>query len=239
MLESIKLWQSGDGATQPPELEEGNPYTSGREAVQNALARERKRTTRWMTAAMWSGVFLSFFAVGFVVLAFTAPFQLWVAEVDTVGNVLSLEPVSEVKDVPPNAMRGVLGSFIVDARAVYEDPHARANAVQEAYAYITSDTKTWLDNYYAKPENDPRNLAEKFSRTAVLRSITRIPETTNQYEIQWTETKHYGGGREETSLWKAYVTTTRQAPTTSEEAASNPYGLLISDISWSRITTVP
>ena len=237
MLESIKLWQSGDGAT--AELEEGNPYLEERYASQQTYLDLAKSRRNWQIAAAWSTTFLTIFAIAFIVLAFTAPFQLWVAEVDTVGNVLSLEPVSEVKDAPPNAMRGVLGSFIVDVRAVYEDPHARANAVNEAYAYTTSDTKTWLNTYYKKPENDPRNLAEKFSRTAVLRSITRIPETTNQYEIQWTETKHYGGGREETSLWKAYVTTTRSAPTTSEEAATNPYGILISDISWSRITTVP
>ncbi|HEY0515253.1 MAG TPA: type IV secretion system protein, partial [Thermoanaerobaculia bacterium] len=88
--------------------------------------------------------------------------------------------------------------------------------------------------------------ADRFSRTAEIVSILKIPQKSpdrgangqsSTWRIRWRETTYpVGTAQGETSEWEAFATVRLHPKRTVEAFDPNPFGVFIDHLSWSRLT---
>lgn len=187
--------------------------------------------------------------VSYVRLAHASRFVPFLYVVDRSGEVLALGIAHPVSTDADAVVYHALEEFTTGVRAVFRDPNAERYALKKAYAYLPGDnpraTSTgFLETYMSN--NDPRVLADRFSRTAEIVSILKIPQKSpdrgangqsSTWRIRWRETTYpVGTAQGETSEWEAFVTVRLHPKRTVEAFDPNPFGVFIDHLSWSRLT---
>src|SRR5262249_55115388 len=124
-----------------------------------------------------------------------------------------------------------LAAFIRSARSVIADPVALKRSLDQVYAYARGAAVTYLDDYYRG--SNPFEHAKKMTVAGDVQSLLPLSERT--WQIRWTET---AGGLDGTvagkSAWEAVVSVETISPTAEETLLSNPLGLYVVSLTWTR-----
>jgi type IV secretion system protein VirB5 len=187
--------------------------------------------------------------VAYVRLAHASRFVPFLYVVDRSGEVLALGTPHPIANDADAVIYHALEEFTTAVRAVFRDPNAERYALKRAYAYLPGDnpnsTSTgFLEAYMSN--HDPRLLAERFSRTAEIVSILKVPQRTadrsgggpsSTWRIRWRETTYpVGTAQGDTSEWEAFATVRVHPKKTIEAFDPNPFGIFLDHLSWSRLT---
>jgi type IV secretory pathway TrbF-like protein len=224
------------------------PPPDPREEFLSLWANLGKQRFQLFLLALLSLSSLLFVIVAYVRLAHASKFVPFLYVVDRSGEVLALGSAHPVAADSDTVVYSALETFISSVRAVYRDPLAERAALSRAYAYLPGDnSQATATNYLAAymATNDPRLLADRFSRTADIVSILRVPPVnghsaprTSTWRIRWRETTlPLGTGLAETSEWEAFLTVRIHAKGTIEAFDPNPLGIYIDHLSWSRLSS--
>lgn len=164
------------------------------------------------------------------------------------GEVLPLGTAHPIPGDAEPVVVSSLATFIAAVRAVYRDPHAERASLTKAYVYLPGDnpnatSTAFLEAYLAA--NDPRTLAERFSRTVEIVSILKIPQKSadsagSTWRIRWREMEYpVGTALSQTAEWEAFATVRVHPKRIVDAYDPNPFGVYIDHLSWSRLTPEP
>jgi len=221
---------------------------SPRDEFFSLWAHQGKQRFQLFVIAVLSLSALVLLTVSYIRLAHASRFVPFLYVVDRSGEVLALGSARPIAADSDAVVTSSLATFITSVRAVYADPHAERAALTKAYIFLPGDNPSatstgFLEAYMST--NDPRLLSERFSRTAEIVSILKIPQKSadaaaSTWRIRWRETVYpVGTALSQTSEWEAF-TTVRVHPKKIVDAFDpNPFGVYIDHLSWSRLTPEP
>jgi type IV secretion system protein TrbF len=223
-----------------------------REEFFSLWAHQGKQRSQLFLVATLSLSALIILAVSYVRLAHASRFVPFLYVVDRSGEVLALGSAHPISADSGPVIASSLETFISAVRAVYRDPNAERASLSKAYVFLPGDNPTststeFLEAYLSA--NDPRVLAEHFSRTVEIVSILKVPPksaegststTSSTWRIRWRETVYpVGTALSDGSEWEAFVTVRVHPKKFVDAYDPNPFGVYIDHLSWSRLSPEP
>ncbi len=142
--------------------------------------------------------------------------------------------IKDMSEGDPNDSRIILFAleqFIVNARSVVSDDTAEKAMLAKAYAYASDKAVTFLDEYYK--ENDPFNIAASYTTSIDIVNTLKVGDST--YQITWDETErnNSNGAVINKTRWIGDVTY-HMGDVDRRFVKDNPFGLYVSQLSWSQ-----
>jgi type IV secretory pathway TrbF-like protein len=157
----------------------------------------------------------------------------YVVEVDRHGQAVAFGRAEVLEKPHDRLYRYFLSILLRDLRTVSADPQAQRRSLSNAYSFLREPAVSRANDYFRR--NNPFD-PNRASIGVQVTSVLQIADNT--WQIQWTETP-YGrdGRRQREEIWQAVVETVFSPPTTSEALLSNPLGLFVKELDWTRIRT--
>lgn len=214
-------------------MSDSNPYLEARREWNDRYADLSRATRNWQLVAAGALVADLILAGGAVWLAERRVVIPYVVEVDKLGLAVAAGPAARDPEAlsSEKLARYQLAAFVRSARSVIADPVALKRALDQVYAYARGAAITYLDDYYRS--SNPFEHAKKMTVAVDVQSLLPLSERT--WQIRWTETtRGLDGAVSAKSAWEAVVTVETVSPTSEEVLLSNPLGLYVVNLSWTR-----
>jgi type IV secretory pathway TrbF-like protein len=123
--------------------------------------------------------------------------------------------------------------FIRGIRTVSLDQKFQEDRMNAAFFMCREKAQSFLRTFYAKPENDPKELQKKgISKVPV--NIQVSPQTADTFTVLWVEDVQEVTGTVRTQ-WRADLTLETKDPAhlTSAEQTQSPFGVFVSYVNFS------
>ena len=161
------------------------------------------------------------------------PYALKTNDSSTTIQVVKLDATAEID---PKIISSQLAQFVSDIRTVTTDGKLKKKMQERVYTLCGStDGGTSLNTvqeFWRK--NDPFEIAKVMNISVAVTSVMAL-NTTNTYQIQWTETAIVNGIEREKINWSGFFEVSKKNLTTWAEILNNPTGLVVKSISWSQV----
>jgi type IV secretory pathway TrbF-like protein len=198
------------------------------------LAKARRN---WQLACFGALFLAALSTLAYIRLSSQSRITPYVVEVDRLGRAVAFGPAEQIRPTDNRIVIAELSRFVSNVRTVYTDLVAERDALLRAYAYTTAETAAYLDSFFR--DHDPRVVATTLSRHVEIDSVLQIPKTST-WRVQWTEIDTpRAAGAIVRSAWEGYFTVALRAPKTADAVQSNPIGLWIRAITWTRMASPP
>jgi type IV secretory pathway TrbF-like protein len=182
---------------------------------------------------------LAFFAaiasvaiLSFVVMkvASESKVQPFVVETNN-GIPVAIKPVTALSAKDQMLINYAVNQFIINARTIISDNEAEKAILNKVYAYSADNTISYLHDYYQK--NNPFDQSSQFNVSVNI--FNSLPISKDTWQVTWDETKRSisSGVVISTTRWMANVTY-KFAEVNTKYINDNPFGLYITQVSWSQ-----
>jgi len=225
-----------DATTAVPVVAE-NPYLSARRTWNWIHSGINSSRQSWQIIGILCLLITLASVGGIIYIGSLSKFIPYVIEVDKHGNAIAVGPVDQPSPVDKRTIEGAVNAFIVDSRTVTPDVILQRRAIMHVYAMLNkNDSATqkmtdWFTNA------SPFKRAEK--EMVSIEIETSLPQTPDTWQVDWIETvrDRHGVVIGIPSKMKALITIYFVPPTPQtkdEDMRANPFGLFVSDFSWSK-----
>ena len=154
----------------------------------------------------------------------------YVVEVDELGQAQAVAPATADYRPTDPQIAFHLARFIENVRQVPADPIVLRQSWLRAYDF-TTDRGALALNDYARV-NDPFARVGDTQVSVEVSSVIRASD--NSFRIAWIERRYQNGQLAATERWTAILTIAVQPPQDAEGLRSNPLGIFVHAINWSR-----
>ncbi len=154
----------------------------------------------------------------------------YVVEVDELGQAQAVAPATADYRPTDPQIAFHLARFIENVRQVPADPIVLRQSWLRAYDF-TTDRGALALNDYARV-NDPFARVGDTQVSVEVSSVIRASDTS--FRIAWIERRYQNGQLAATERWTAILTIAVQPPRDAEGLRSNPLGIFVHAINWSR-----
>ena len=154
----------------------------------------------------------------------------YVVEVDELGQAQAVAPATADYRPTDPQIAFHLARFIENVRQVPADPIVLRQSWLRAYDF-TTDRGALALNDYARV-NDPFARVGQTQISVEVSSVIRASETS--FRVAWIERRYQNGQLSQTERWTAILTIAVQPPRDAEGLRSNPLGIFVHAINWSR-----
>jgi len=224
----------------PLPVEETNPYLSARRSWNDHVGGLAQSRRMWQFVAILSLLIVLAAVGGIISIGSQSKFVPYVVKVDNLGTAVATTRADRASPIDPRVVQAQLGSFIQSARFVTSDIALQRQGIFRVYSMLLPNDPAmgkmndWLNG---NAETTPFKRAE--SRTVSVEIASVIPQTSQTWQVDWTETERdrQGGLIQPPAKWRALVTIRVNAPntgTSEQQIHDNPLGIFVSDFSWSR-----
>jgi type IV secretion system protein VirB5 len=115
---------------------------------------------------------------------------------------------------------------------VSSDPAILKKNWLDAYNLITQNAANNLNTYAEKAEPFKRMLAERVS----VDVLSTVQISRDSWQVDWREiSSDKNGNQISSTVWRGTFRVIVRPPTTDEQIAVNPIGLLIDEFHWSKM----
>ena len=213
-----------------------NPFFRARQEWHGIFANNLASKRHWQIFAFLQSLVILTLIITLTVLSNRSHIIPYIVEVDKLGRATAYKPASAASFSHPAVIRAQLYRFIETSRSVITDPATMRKYLRETYQMVTPSLKHhFFDPYYQK--NNPLQLAQTLSRQ--VRPVAFLKQATDTYLIEWQETtRDSAHALISETQWKALVTIKNHPPESLTEITKNPlnpFGLYITDLSWSQL----
>lgn len=233
----------GDGR-RPGEADGAGPVPGYVEAARHeftsifgGLVRGRRD---WQLMSWALAVLLVIVTVAYVRLATTSRLVPYVVQVDRLGQVVGAGAAEPMRAPDERLIAAELARFLRSIRTVLPSAAqaAQAEMLRHGYAFAGPEAASFLNQYFARPDNDPRVLGSRLTRQVEVTSVLRVPRS-DVWTLRWREadTPLQAGVPPQTTAWEAYATVRVVPPATTEGIEENPLGLYVTAITWTPVAT--
>jgi type IV secretion system protein VirB5 len=212
----------------------GNPFTAGsegREEWNDRYFSMKKQIAWWQIAFLISSIIAVLLAAAAFKYSTQSHIQPVVVEVCN-GEPKNLLPVSAILPNEDRLVKYAIDQFITNSRMIIADAEAQKGLLDKTYAYSAGSTLQFLNDYYH--QNNPFELAKQMvTQVMIIDSIKISPHT---WQITWDEIRKNVNGNDVLSKKKWVATITVQLGNVNQKfIKENPFGIFISQMSWSEI----
>lgn len=205
------------------------PYQKAAQVWDNRIGSAVTQAANWRLLAL-GALTLSFGLGGGLIWSSTQSRVVpYVVEVDGLGAVRAVAPVTTTFNPTDAQLAWHLGRFITLVRSLPTDPVLVRGQWLDAYDMATGEAATFLSEHARL--NDPFANIGRRSITVALNSIVRASKSS--FQVKWTEQIFENGQLVRTSRWTAIAGIKVQTPTREETLRKNPLGLYVTDLAWS------
>jgi type IV secretory pathway TrbF-like protein len=212
-----------------------NPYLNARREWNERYGDYIVRERAWRSVALFSLGIAAIAAGGLVWVAGQTKIVPYVVEVNRLGDAVAVRPADHAARPDDRIIRAQLARWIEEVRSVYLDAAAEHNAIRDAYAMINSHGMAYgfLNDTMRAPENNPFERAATQSVAVDVQSV--LPLSADTWRVEWLETTRDRGGHElKSALWAATISITVHAPIDEQSIRTNPTGIYVNSLNWSK-----
>lgn len=214
------------GSTPEPET----PYQKAAQVWDERIGSARVQARNWRLMAFGCLALAIGLSGGVIWQAGRSTITPFVVEVDRLGDVRGVGPATERYEPTDAQIAYHLARFIENLRSLSIDPIVVRQQWLRAYAYATTQAANTLNDYAR--ENDPFSSIGRRTVAVDVTSVVRASD--DSFEIRWRERVYENGALVETDRYTAVLTIVLQTPRTEEALRSNPLGIYVHGLNWSR-----
>lgn len=197
--------------------------------LSNEIIRERKRFHFSFIVNM-----ILIFAL--IYFSLRSDYLPYVIEVDNQTKKLLNSTVLQKNnnELPEETANYFLGRFILDTRSISLDPKLYENNLKEASYFLTPATQEKLKSII-ETDNNYFKIQSRVTVNVTVKTINKIPNQTNSYQIRWEENQYRSNGELEfTNYYVGIFSIDRVSVKNEEMIRVNPFGIVIKDFNVSR-----
>ena len=214
------------GRTPEPET----PYQRAAQAWDDRIGSARVQARNWRLMAFGSLFLSAGLAAGLVWQSASGTIVPWVVQVDRLGQAQAIAPAdAEYRPTDPQ-IAWHLARFIEQTRSIPADPIVLRQNWLRAYEYTTDRGAAALNDYARV--NDPFARIGQAQITIEVSSVIRA--SPDSFRVAWVERRYQDGALAATERWTAILTIAIQTPRDVERLRSNPLGVYVHALNWSK-----
>lgn len=214
------------GRTPEPET----PYQKAGQVWDERIGSARVQARNWRLIAFGNLTLTAGFAAALIIHSASGTVVPWVVEVDKLGEARAVEPAVNGYTPSDAQVAWHLAHFIEEVRAVPNDAVIVRRNWLNAYEYTTNNGASALNDFART--NDPFAKVGKEQIAVEVSSVIRASPTS--FRIAWIERRYADGSLAATERWTAILTLVLQQPRSAEKLKSNPLGIYVDAINWSK-----
>lgn len=228
----MKTSTNGYGVNRtPPPADTG--YALAAQQWDRRMGLASRNAKLWRATAVTSLAVAVVLAGGLAYAASRRQVEMFVVTVDPAeARVIGVENGGRAYTPDTNAVAYFVADLVRKARSRTLDPVVQNNRWREVYAFLAGPAERRMSEYANADTKaataDGRKLAREVEIAQVLQ---QGPET---YQVRWTETTYADGVVQDRSDWTGLLSVTHQPPTDKRAILTNPIGLFVTDLNWSR-----
>ncbi len=214
------------GTTPQPET----PYQRAGQAWDARIGSATVQARNWRLACFGSIGLSTLLAGAMIWQVSRGTITPWVVQVDKLGEAQAVAPAQ--RDFRPTDPQIAfhLARFIENVRSIPADPVVLRQDWLRAYDFATAKGTLAL-NAFAR-SSDPFAQVGKIQVAVDVSSVIRASD--DSFRISWTERRYQDGNLAATERWSAIATTVIQTPRTPDALRSNPLGVFVNALNWSK-----
>ena len=214
------------GKTPQPET----PYQKAAQVWDERIGSARVQARNWRLMAFGSLILSAGFAAALVWQSTRGTVVPWVVQVDKLGQAQTVAAATADYRPTDPQVAWHLARFIEQVRSIPADPIIVRQNWLRAYDWTTDRGATALNDYARS--NDPFTKVGKQQVAVEVSSVIRA--SPDSFRVAWVERRYENGQLSTTERWTAILTIVIQPPRDAERLKSNPLGIYVNAISWSR-----
>lgn len=212
---------------------EANPYLAARHEWDERYGDQITRARNWRTACLLSNVAMLLAVAGLVWVASGQHFAPYVVAVDALNRPVAAGYAGQAV-IDERARVTSVQSWIENVRLVTSDIEAQRKAIDLVYTHIASGSAAQAFVTEFDRANDPFTRGRVETASVEVNSVLSTGDRT--YQVDWIETtRDLNGGLKSRERWKASLTIALNTPKDERTARVNPFGVYITNASWSRV----
>jgi type IV secretion system protein VirB5 len=211
-----------------------NPYVKGAEGRKewnDRYMNMAQAVKKWQLAFFVTASLLFAALIIIAVLSTQSKIKPYVVETNQ-GVPYAIKSVDYgISDKDQLLVNYAINQFVINAKTIIADTQAEKLMLGKVYAYSAGNTVSFLQDFYAK--NNPFAIAGDY--TVDVNIINSLRMSGSTWQITWEETKRRtnGGALMGTTKWVGHFTY-KFGEVDSKRVTANPFGIYITNISWSQ-----
>lgn len=206
------------------------PYQKAAQVWDERIGSARVQAKNWRLLAFGSLFLSAGFASALIWQSTRGTVVPWVVEVDRLGQTQAVGPATgDYRPTDPQ-IAWHLARFIEQVRSLPADPVIVRQNWLRAYEFTTDRGAAALNDYARA--NDPFTRVGKQQIAVEVSSVIRA--SPDSFRLAWVERRYENGQLAATERWSAILTLVIQPPRDAERLRTNPLGIYVNAISWSR-----
>ena len=206
------------------------PYQKAAQAWDERMGAARVQARNWRLMAFCCLALSGGLAAALAWQSTQGTIVPYVVEVDELGQAQAVAPATADYRPTDPQIAFHLARFIEHVRQVPADPIVLRQNWLRAYDF-TTDRGALALNDYARI-NDPFARVGETQVSVEVSSVIRASDTS--FRVAWIERRYQNGQLAATERWTAILTIAVQPPRDAEGLRSNPLGIFVHAINWSR-----
>ena len=206
------------------------PYQRAAQIWDDRIGSARVQARNWRYMAFGSLILAAGFAGALVWQSARGTVVPWVVQVDNLGQAQAVGPAAADYRPTDPQIAFHLGRFIEQVRALPADAIVVRQNWLRAYEFTTDRGAAALNDYARS--NDPFTRVGRQQVAVEVSSIIRA--SPDSFRVAWSERHYENGQLSTTERWTAILTVVIQTPRNAERLRSNPLGIYVNAINWSR-----
>lgn len=213
-----------------------NPYVKGAEGRQEWNDRYfnlSKAVGQWRTATFGLICLALILTGGLVKIAMQSRIQPFIVETNE-GMPYTIKTLTSMSISDARITNFAVNQFILNSRTVLSDAEGEKELLNKVYAFSADRTLLFLRDYYAK--NNPFEAASQ--NLISVNIINSMPLSPTTWQVTWDEIKKspMDGRILDTTRFMANLTL-RFGKINPKFINENPFGIFITNVSWSQSQT--
>jgi type IV secretion system protein VirB5 len=214
------------GTTPAPET----PYQNAGQVWDERIGSARVQARNWRLAFFGALLMSGGLAAGLVWQSARGTVTPWVVQVDKLGQAQAVAPATADYRPSDPQIAWHLAHFIEDVRSIPADPIVLRQNWLDAYNYVTDKGARALNDYARNA--DPFSKMGKTEVSVEVSSVIRASD--DSFRVGWVERRYVDDALASTERWSAILTIVVQTPTDADRLKSNPLGIYVHALNWSK-----
>ncbi|SCM75323.1 Conjugal transfer protein TrbF [uncultured Pleomorphomonas sp.] len=209
------------------------PYQRAAQVWDDRIGSARVQAKNWRLMAFGSLALSAGLFAALVWQSLSGSVVPWVVQVDKLGQAQAVAPASADYRPTDPQIAFHLARFIEEVRSIPADAIIVRQNWLRAYDFTTQAGALALNDYASA--NDPFTKVGKTQIAVDVSSVIRA--SPDSFRVAWVQRTYQDGSLASTERWTAILTVVVQVPRDAEKLRTNPLGIYVTAINWSKELT--
>ena len=209
-----------------------SPYTRAQAEWDNRIGSARVQAKNWRIVAVTALGLTIFSTAGLIYQGTQSQIVPYVVRVDQLGQAQSVGPATAQQTAPnEKEMKYFVSQFVQKTRAISSDAVVFKQNWNSVQSFLQGAAVQKMETAVRTEQ-----FAGRIGKETIAVTVAAVlPVSSNTYQIRWQEDVFTSaGGRKESYKMSGMFTVAVSPPKDEKTILINPFGIFITDFSWSR-----